>query len=168
MNLDDLKREIECAKWFSLIGSYVAAEGYWALRDLHAWDRIKFASNVNEKDAQVATEMDWLPSSKDEEDPVHGRRLTEFLEENGVKFKPVILDIYKQALTSLRSVESMRLRSGSNDFSQAAVGAALYCVRMAVLEVMANKEGFWCALLRLYRHGYWPCGLLPDKTVVVY
>ena len=168
MNLDDVKWEIEHAKWFSLLGSYVAPEGYWSLRDLHAWDRPTFALSVNEKDARIASEMDWLPSSKDEEDPIHGRRLTEFLAGNGMKFNPVLLDVYKQASTSLRSVDSMKIRSGPHDFTQAAVGAALYCVRMAVLEVMANKVGFWCALLRLYRDGHWPCGVLPDKTIVVY
>lgn len=168
MNLDDINSEIEHAKWFSLLGSYVASEGYLALRNLHAWDKTTFTSNFNKKDAQIASEMDWLPSSKEEDDPIHGHRLTEFLEENDVQFKPIILDIHKRALTSLRSVESMKLRSGPNNFTQAALGAALYCVRMAVLEVMADKVGFWCALLRLYGNGYWPCGILLDKTVLVY
>ncbi|NHZ45053.1 hypothetical protein [Massilia aquatica] len=94
--------------------------------------------------------------------------MTEFLEKNGIQFKPVILDVCKQAWASLRFAESMKLRSGPNDFTQAAIGAALYRVRMAALEVMADKAGFWCTLLRLYRHGYWPCGVLPDKTIVVY
>ncbi|MFB9240270.1 hypothetical protein IV454_23825 [Massilia antarctica] len=168
MTIDDIKVEIEHAKWFSRLGSYSAPTGYLALADLRAWNNATFDSSIDERSANIASEMDWLPSSREEEDPIHGQRLMKYLEEAGINFKAVTLDLYKQSLKSLRSVDGMKICSGPNDFSQAAIGAALYCVRMAALEVMAGQIGFWCSLLKIFVKGYWPCGMLPDKTVVVY
>jgi len=168
MTIDDIKVEIEQANWFSRLGSYSAPKGHLALRDLHAWNNAEFDSSVDERSAAIASEMDWLPSSRDQDDPIHGEELMKYLEGAGINFKAVTLDLYKLSLKSLRTVDGMKICSGPNDFSQAAIGAALYCVRMAALEVMADKVGFWCALLKLYGKGYWPCGVLPDKTLVVY
>jgi len=168
MTIDDIKVEIEHAKWFSRLGIYSAPPGHLALSDLHAWDNATFDSSIDERSAAIASEMDWLPSSRDKDDPIHGKRLTQYPEEAGINFKDVTLDLHKQTLKSLRSVDGMKICSGPNDFSQAAIGAALYCVRMTALEVMADQTGFWCSLLRIYVKGNWPCGVLVDKTLVVY
>jgi hypothetical protein len=168
MTIDDIKVEIEHAKWFSRLGIYSEPLGHLALSDLHAWDNATFDSSIDERTAAIASEMDWLPSSREEEDPIHGKVLTQYLTEAGVNFRVVTLDLHKRTLKSLRSVDGMKICSGANDFSQAAIGAALYCVRMAALEVMADQNGFWCSLLHIYVKGHWPCGLLPDKTLVVY
>ncbi len=75
---------------------------------------------------------------------------------------------YKLALQSLRAVPDKPLCLGRNDFTPAAIGAALYCVRMTSLEILAGHHGFWCEALELYRQGHWPCGRLPDGKLVVY
>jgi len=168
MTIDGIKVEIEHAKWFSRLGSYSAPPGHLALSDFHAWDNATFDSSIDERSTAIASEMDWLPSSRDEDDPIHGKRLTQYLEEAGINFKDVTLDLHNRTLKSLRSVDGMKICSGPNDFSQAAIGATLYCVRMAALEVMADQTGFWCSLLRIYAKGNWPCGVLVDKTLVVY
>jgi hypothetical protein len=109
-----------------------------------------------------------LPSSRDEPDPVHDRRLIELLERSEVQDRALVMEVYKQALQSLRSIRSPDLRSGRNDFTEAARGAALFCVRMATIEVVAEKPGFWVGALNLYAKGHWPCGLMPGRELVVY
>lgn len=168
MTIDDIKFEIERAKWFSQLGSYDAPAGHVTLPDLNAWNNTAFESSASKRNSTIASEMDWLPSSRDQDDPIHGKKLVRHLEEAGVNFKPITLDLHKLALKSLRTVNGMKISSGPNDFSQAAIGAALYCVRLAALEVMANQSGFWCSLLKIYGDGYWPCGVLPDNSLVVY
>jgi hypothetical protein len=78
------------------------------------------------------------------------------------------MEAYKLAMKSLREFEKERLKSGPNDFSEVAKGAALYCVRMAAMESLTDKPGFWTELMYFYSEGYWPCGLLGDGALVVY
>lgn len=60
----------------------------------------------------------------DEDDPIHGKSLTHYLEEAAINFKDVTLDLHKRSLKSLRSIDEMKICSVPNDFSRAAIGAA--------------------------------------------
>jgi hypothetical protein len=166
VTIQDIKELIDRAEWFRSVGSYEAGERQFALTSLQAWDRSDRAAN--DQDALIAVEMDWLPSARDQDDPIHGSELIDQLAQGGAEYKATVLAIYKAALHSLRNVNNKRLRAGPNDFTPAAVGAALFCTRMATIEILANKQGFWCELLRIYSNGYWPCGLTPDGCLVVY
>lgn len=75
---------------------------------------------------------------------------------------------YKLALQSLRAVPDKDRCSGRNDFTPAAIGAALYCVRMASLEILAGHRSFWREALELYRQDHWHCRRLSNGTLVVY
>lgn len=112
--------------------------------------------------------MDWLPSSRDQPDPVHGESLMRLLKAGEISYHQEVMTNYKLALHALRAVPDRSICSGPHDFTPAAIGAALYCVRMASLEMLAGRSGFWLAALEIYRAGHWPCGLLPDGTLVVY
>lgn len=168
MNIEEIRAAIIQANWFESVGQYTECDGRLALKDLSAWDSLTFASNIDSFHAKVASQMDWLPSSRDSQDPIHFKKLIEKLDRWGVQYREVSMEVYKVALQSLRSVDNQKLRSGPNDFTEAAKGAALYCVRMAALEALANEPGFWLTALQLYCAGYWPCGLMPGNKLVVY
>jgi len=129
MELNEIKLVIDDAKWFSALGSFLASDGQLALADLHAWDKQLLNSSDGDESATIASEMTWLPSSRDEEDPIHGQLLLNFLDEAGINYKASSVEFYKYALHSLRKVADTAICSGPNNFTQAAIGAALYCVR---------------------------------------
>jgi len=168
LNTGEIKTLIANANWFSRLGCYGEDGGRSALRDLRAWNSSEFDINIDSHHAMIATQMDWLPNSRDEPDPIHCGALIEKLEQSEVQYREVLLETYKLALQSLRSVENPGLRSGRNDFAEAAKGAALYCVRMATVEVLAGEPVFWLDVLRLYSIGHWPCGLLPGRKLVAF
>lgn len=144
--LDDIK-------WFSALGTFQALPGQMALPGLHAWNSVR---------------MDWLPTSRDQPDPIHGEALLTLLKQDGIPYVQDVMANYKLALHALRSVPDRLLSVGAHDYTPAAIGAALYCVRMASLEMLAQRQGFWCDALQLYRDGHWPCGRLADGTLIVY
>ena len=159
---------LDGASWFSALGAYHAPPGQLALPDLHAWAGSGLAGDRQDNSSSMARKMDWLPSSRDQEDPIHGKTLLQLLKQNGAPWQQQVMVNYKLALQSLRAVPDKSLCAGCNDFTPVAIGAALYCVRMASIEVLAQRQGFWLAALELYLQGHWPCGLLPDGTLVVY
>ena len=140
-------------QWFSAVGRYQAQPGQAALPDLNAWD---------------SAGMDWLPTSRDQPDPVHGDALIQLLKQREIPYLPEVMSNYKLALHALRAVPEQYMCMGAHDFTPAAIGAALYCVRMASLEILAERRGFWWGALALYRDGHWPCGRLADGNLVVY
>ena len=144
--LDDIK-------WFSALGTFQALPGQMALPGLHAWNGAR---------------MDWLPTSREQPDPIHGEALLTLLKQDGIPYVQNVMADYKLALHALRSVPDRLLSVGAHDYTPAAIGAALYCVRMASLEMLAQRQGFWCDALQLYRDGHWPCGRLADGTLIVY
>ncbi len=74
----------------------------------------------------------------------------------------------KMAMKSLHNIDSAGLKSGPNDFTEAAKGAALYCIRMSAIEVVLGKPGFWSELFHHYADGFWPCGILNNGVIVIY
>lgn len=157
MNLQQLSKHIEEASWFSNLGSFTPAPGQVAIQSLEAWaDDDSYYDRHHQK---IAETMEWLPAQAQDPDPIHGERFAP--QEESLVF-------YKQALASLRQAASNgRLRVGAHDFQHVAHGAAAYACRRAALEIVHGQPGFWCALVPIYTSGNWPCGILPDQTVVI-
>jgi hypothetical protein len=164
--MNKITEAIHTAKWFSALGMYVPQTGQKALRSLVAWDNDVFLPDVAKADARIAEEMIWLPSSRDETDPIHGTSLQQTGRTEAQQEELALT--YSLALRSLRGVSDKLICSGPHDFTQAAVGSALYCVRMSVFEMQNGCEGFWLDALLIYQKGNWPCGRLPDGELIVY
>ena len=144
---------LDTVPWFSTLGTFQSKPGQAALPGLHAWDSAR---------------MEWLPTSRDQPDPIHGDALPSLLKQAGIPYIQEVMANYKLALHALRTVPDRLISVDAHDYTPAAIGAALYCVRMASLEMLAQRRGFWCDALVLYRAGHWPCGRLADGTLVVY
>ncbi len=158
MTLEQLAAQIEEARWFSRLGQYTPDAGQLAIQSLQAWADEE--SRCDRHHQRIAQSMEWLPAQAQDPDPIHGDRLPS--DEQG-------LVIYKQALASLRPVAANGLlKIGPHDFQHVAHGAATYACRRAALEIVHGQPGFWCALVPLYAAGHWPCGLLPDQTLVIF
>lgn len=156
MTLEALRESIESAAWFSRLGKFAGGAGQLAIQSLEVWADEEAVSDRHHRG--VAEEMEWLPAQAQDPDPVSP----------SLADSELALGFYKQALASLRTVETRAsLRVGKHDFQHVAVGAAAYACRRAAVEVEHGQPGFWCSLVPLYAAGYWPCGVLPDRTVVV-
>jgi hypothetical protein len=154
MTLDELNRLITNTAWFSRLTQPDVASQYVRISAIE----------------DFADAMEWLPTSRDQKDPIHGRSLEQRAEVLGKTqdFLQRTLEIYKTTLTALRRFEGHpALKAGSHDFSEAARGAALFAARRAAYEILLGDPGFWCGLMDVYRSGHWPCGILPNKQVVV-
>jgi len=163
MTLEELCMLAKEATWFSKLGEPDVECEYVRISTLAPW------ANHQTGD-EIADQMEWLPSSREQDDPIHGRSLEHCSEFLGTKkeFSQKSLEVYKTTLTALRSFDGHpALKVGPHDFTEAARGAALFAVRRAALEILHGEPGFWCRLMKVYRAGHWPCGILPSKQVVV-
>lgn len=167
MKYDELIEKLNRINWFSKVGQFDGDERKTAIPSLAAWDSVEFSPELDKSIIRIVSNMDWLPTTRDQENPINGDALRKSL--SSVKDgKKLVMDAYKLAMRSLREFDKEKFKSGSNDFSEAAKGAALYCVRMAAMEALISKPGFWTELFDSYSEGYWPCGILNDGTVVIY
>jgi hypothetical protein len=167
VDLEDLSALAIEAPWFSKLGEPDVASEYVRIPTLAPWTNQQTGDEALE---QIGDQMVWLPSSWEQDDPIHGRSLEERSETLGKKqgFSQQSLAIYKTTLTALRKFDGHpALKMGPHDFTEAARGAALFAVRRAAYEVLLGEPGFWCRLMKVYRAGHWPCGILPTKQVVV-
>jgi hypothetical protein len=167
MTLEELAKIAKEAAWFQCLTLPDVTEEFVRISNLAPWAN---QSNTDPMLDPIADEMSWLPSTRDQLDPIHGETLERRVEENGkkVEFAPLILDLQKTAIISLRSfVGHPALQIGPHDFTEAARGAALYAVRRAAYEALLGEPGSWCRLMRVYDAGHWPCGILDDGRVVV-
>lgn len=132
---------IDTASWFARLGV--------------APDRCSLA---NSDDA-----WDWLPTSRDQPDPLHNPPL------NPVD-PSIELAAVKRAMVSLRSVPDAvpELVDGAHNYTTAAAGAVHFAVRMAAREITTGNPDRWCEIVRLYNGGSWPCGLADDGGIVVW
>ncbi len=156
MELNNLKRQIETAEWFRHLGQALDRVDVILLPDLAGG---------------VADGMNWLPSSRSEKDPIHGKKLERKAEMAGVahELRKSTIEIYKLTLVALRKAGRQPLLiCGPHDFTGAANGAALFSVRRATAEIVLEEPGFWCDLLGIYEKGHWPLGRMPDGRLVVY
>ena len=157
MTHEQLASHIDGAAWFSQLGNHAPAPGQVAIQSLQAWADEE--AYIDPHHRQISATMEWLPAQAQDPDPIHGDRLAP--SEHSLAF-------YKQALASLRSASSNPLlKVGPHDFQHVAQGAAAYACRRAALEISLGEPGVWCSLVPVYTSGNWPCGILPDQTVVV-
>lgn len=168
MSIDEIVSKIASAKWFSQVGLFPAREGMQPIRNLAAWDRDTFAADTDAYHAGIAAQMDWLPTTRDQVDPFYGETLRSALVQAGPEAREKVMEVSKQVMKSLRAMENSKLTSGPNDFSEAAIGGAIYCSRMAAMEAVIGNPAVWNDLLELYSSGFWPCGRLPSGDIVVY
>lgn len=168
MTVDELIELIRQADWFARLGEPGAPRDCIAISSLSPWADLP--GEVLAFD-WIADEMTWLPSSKDQEDLVHGRVLEEQAEAKGLSQACLkeSVSAYRTALASLRDVvEPCRLHAGTHNFTPAAHGAALFAVRRAAFEAVLDRPGFWCRMMSIYHGGHWPCGRLRDGRIVVF
>ena len=170
MTLDELTAHISSARWFSNLGRFEGGGGFIAITTMEAWRSEDTIADAHHE--QVAENMEWLPSVySGEPDPIHGNSLKLLAKELGKEdeFKKCSLEAYKRALASMRSVaETPLLRAGPHNFNTLARSMAAYAARASASEITVSRQGFWCSLIPLYSSGNFPCGLMPDKTIVVF
>jgi len=174
MTLEELETLIRETHWFSHLGRPIDPASYEIpiehLPNMEGWKRVTGILAYEPVPEIIERGMEWLPSQRDMDDPIHGKSLEEWCEELGKKeeYSRRSLDIYKKALASLRSFEGHpALKVGPHDFTETARGAALFACRRAAYEILLGDCGFWCSSMSLYGEGRWPCGILPNGAVVV-
>ena len=171
MNLEELRRTIESARWFSMLGQFTPHNDFVRIGNLQAWASAAPGRPQDSEQDAIADDMEWLPSTQSQEDPIHGSALIQLARKLRVEdpLKRARTEFYKTTLDSLgqQMTHSPLLTVGAHDFSDAAKGSALFAVRMAVTEILTGREGFWCSLIPLYQAGFWPCGRLTSGRVVV-
>ena len=157
MDLDSLIAQIESAEWFESLGQYSSDGNSVALASLSP--------------AHSPEGIEWLPTARDEIDPIHGDRLEGKAKEKGLEkeVRSASMEVYKITLKSLRTMRgNPLLKVGNSDSKEAAKGAALFAARRAAAEIVLGEEGFWCTLIPLFGAGHWPCGRLLDRRLVVF
>jgi hypothetical protein len=161
VTISDLQEVIAQASWFTNLGLFPAQPGYLPVKDLNAW---KSDPADNLMDTQgIAADMEWLPTTHGQEDPIHRNALQRKADQLGryKAFKQTRLNINKTTLISLRSMNEHQVlfKVGPDNYAIAAKGAALYAARQAAGEIVVDMQDFWCSLIPLYAKGHWPKGL---------
>jgi hypothetical protein len=156
VTLDELSAIIGRTPWFSRVGEFRERE-----------DAVPLAAVAS------SAAWGWLPTTPDAPDPIHGSSLPGPAEpgNRAAARREAERSIAKAVLASLRTVPGShrRLVDGPHDFTRAAKGGALYAARMAAREIVAGRPGLWCAVVREYERGFWPCGLTDDgRRLVIY
>jgi hypothetical protein len=167
MTIDDLDCLVKETMWFSRLGEPDVENACIRISTLAPWANQPTGDEALER---VADQMDWLPSSRDQDDPIHGHSLEQRAEALGKKreFAQQSLGVYKTTLAALRNFEGHpALKVGPHDFTEATRGAALFASRRAAYEILLGEPGFWCRVMKIYHSGHWPCGVLPNKQIVV-
>jgi hypothetical protein len=172
MTIDDLKISIPAIAWFSRLGEpdYEGRPDYFSPPNMDDWKNVTGVLANEAVPRIIEAGMEWLPTQRDQEDPIHGSSLEQRAEVLGKRdeFSKQALEIYKATLASLRTIKGHpALKIGAHDFTEAARGAALYAVRRTAYETLLGEPNFWCKVMKVYQSGHWPCGLLPDRKVVV-
>ncbi|MCL2914891.1 hypothetical protein L2725_14075 [Shewanella corallii] len=129
---------------------------------------INWLAGANHIDVVLRSEYAWrwLPSSRDEEDPLgggNGRVQLTLSQSEWVRQR------YKGLLVSLRQIDHShpKLQSGPHNYVEAFKGAALYAGRKSAIETVLNTEGSWREIFSHYLQGRWPCGIKDDGIWVV-
>ena len=141
MTIDDLHSLIDTARWFTRLGA--APDGCLLASSTDRWN--------------------WLPTSRDQPDPLHIPSLEPV-------DTTIELDAVKRSMASLRAVPDSvpQVIDGPHNYTNAATGAVHFAVHMAAREITLRHPDPWCEIVRLYNAGAWPCGLADDGGVVVW
>ncbi|WP_152526039.1 hypothetical protein [Marinobacter sp. EVN1] len=105
---------------------------------------------------------DWLPTSRDQEDPLNGPKKC-------AETKAAEMLVYRAVLMSLRKIGRSHpsLVYGPHDFTESSRGGALFAFKMAAREAVLRQKGVWSEVADLYSNGRWPCGLKENRELVV-
>lgn len=105
---------------------------------------------------------EWLPTSRDQEDPLNGPKKCE-------ETKDAEMLVYKSALRSLRKIGRSHplLVYGPHYFTESFRGGALFAFKMAAREAALRQKGVWSEVAELYSQGRWPCGFKENREFVV-
>jgi hypothetical protein len=158
MNLELLRISVPQTDWFSKVGSATAVSGAEVLRSL------------SEEDDDLPLEWEWLPTTQSDIDPFHGDSHRMKLDDEGMRERRQREE--RQFMTAALAAIPERISNpgfvvGPHDFSGAARGAAVYAMRMAVRECLADQPGIWCRIAQIYFDGRWPCGLVHTRGTLV-
>ena len=82
MNVEDLFSLIPTTKWFSRLGEPDVDSGFVRIPNLKPWATDEKQEAALEK---IADEMEWLPSSREEVDPIHKGALKQRAEALGIR-----------------------------------------------------------------------------------
>lgn len=167
MTIEHIHQLVVQAKWFTALGTFQQQQGRLPIRHLSAWNENVFNPSIDAYHSDIASTMDWLPSSMDQADPFYTDQLILELQQQGAELRSQVMSIYKVAMSGLRHTDHPLLHTNKHHFIEAAKGAALYCVRMAAIEAACDRPGIWSELLHLYVAGHWPCGVLPNDEITV-
>lgn len=176
MTFRELEDQIATIPWFSKIGEPLADSETLMLRFLsdppsRDWDSSAMALYQHEPFREVSLDWDWLPTSRDDRDPVHGDSLLQRAKELGcdTERRTAEMAASQVVLNGLRSLPRPhpKLRIGRNNLTESARGGAMFAVRMAVRELITDSNGFWCSVIPVYVSGRWPCGITTGGKLVV-
>src|SRR5262249_35477130 len=100
MTLDDLNALVRDTAWFSRLAEPDVENIYIRIPTLAPWGNEPTGDEALER---IADQMEWLPSSRDQDDPIHGHSLEKRAEALGQKqaFSQQSLEIYKSTLAAL-------------------------------------------------------------------
>lgn len=145
--LEALEALIGGAAWFTRCGTFVGERDAVPLSAVAAADA-----------------WDWLPTSREQSDPIHRGLLIAEAESAGLgqARREAELLAVRWALAGLRNVPDSlpALVDGPHDFTLAAKGGAEFAVRMAAREAVVGRPRFWWRVVRLFAAGYSPRGLV--------
>jgi hypothetical protein len=114
---------------------------------------------------------DWLPTSRDQLDPIHGNNMKERANEfvGDSERRKIEMSVAHAAIKSMQNVPSnfAPLIIGSDNYIESAKAAAVFAARMASREVVLNEPGFWCNVIHEYSKGFWPCGVGEKGELIV-
>lgn len=179
MSLDKLVDEIKSVPWFTNIGNAVPSSFSTPILDLGKWRQFTAALTQVEfglpHDTAILSEepfsqLEWLPTANSDLDPIHGNSLAVIAQRAGLErgLTSAKLSAYKAARASQHHIQGdPNLSIGATNLMEAACSGGRYASRMAAAETFLGQDGFWCKVLKLYKQGNWPFGLLPDGKVVV-
>jgi hypothetical protein len=154
MSLIELEAQIASASWFDRCGQFPGGPGTVPLATVAASD-----------------DWDWLPTSHQQADPIHGDELVTELRHTGSDQarREAELAIAKCVWSALRSVPDQvpALIDGPHNYTPAAKSGAVYAARMAARELLVGRPTIWCSAVQLFISGYWPCGWSQTRQSIV-
>ncbi len=131
-------------------------------------EAIDWLSHSNHISSVLETqfEWDWLPSSRDQDNPFEVT-----FSDSSMKMsseKDAEKRVYRAALKSLRKigVAHPNLVDGANNYTESFKGAALFACKLTAREVSLKQPGQWLDIVGLYEKGRWPCGLRKTGEIV--
>jgi hypothetical protein len=150
----ELEAMLGSAEWFTRCGHFPGEPGAVPLAAVSAADP-----------------WNWLPTARDQDDPIHGGELVAAADAAGLgqDRRNAELAAARRLYAGLRTVPLSvpALVNGPDDFTPAARGGAEFAARMAAREAVVGRPGFWCRAIRLFAAGYWPCGWVPEDGQLV-